>query len=614
MIDFFFKPTLSVNALFSACTVIFFLSSEIYSQSIFLKQAGYKGNSYKYFYTDSDEQNFVICRADDGDTVYQENITIKIENDPATGLTLSRGDFSGFNAEGNYYIKISENLISDPFSIAENVFEDVLYKSLKGFYFWRCGTALTQQYAGVYNHEICHADDGIYHSSSGKTGTKNTAGGWHDAGDYGKYVINAGISAGTLLMAYELYPDFFSLDNLNIPESGNGIPDILDEARFELNWLLKMQNDEGGVFHKVTELTFPGFIMPEDNNTDQYIYQVSSAATADFIAVMAKAFRVFKPFDSSFAGSCLAAAELGASYLQSHPDIVPAGGFRNPADTQSGEYGDGYDRDERLWAYSELYLSTANGQYFDDYLILLSQQTPFSSEMSWQNVAQMGNISFIFSENGDEDLKTTLGNALISYSESLVADIHNDGFNVSIVPGEYVWGSNAVVLNRAIILILAYELSGYEEYLKAAQYQFNYVLGTNAHNMSFVTGIGVRSPMHIHHRPSAADNISNPVPGYIAGGPNEYLQDNVLSSNFSSTAPPALCYIDNTGSYASNEVCLNWNAPLVFTAGYLNGINYTVGIKDLKENVIPSQFKLYQNYPNPFNPSTRIKYSIPARN
>jgi endoglucanase len=354
--------------------------------------------------------------------------------------------------------------------------------------------------------------------------------------------------------------------------------------------------------------------MPEDNNADRYIYRVSSAATADFTAVMAKAYRVFEPFDSSFAGSCLAAAELGASYLQNHPDIVPAGGFRNPADTQSGEYGDGYDRDERLWAYSELYLSTANEQYFDDYSILLSQQTPFSSEMSWQDVAQMGNISFIFSENGDEDLKTTLGNALILYSESLVADIHNDGFNVSIVPGEYVWGSNAVVLNRAIILILAYELSGNEEYLKAAQYQFNYVLGTNAHNISFVTGIGVRAPMHIHHRPSAADNISNPVPGYIAGGPNEYLQDNVLSSNYSSTTPPSLCYIDNTGSYASNEVCLNWNAPLVFTAGYLNGINYTVGIKDLKENVIPFQFKLYQNYPNPFNPSTRIKYSIPGRN
>jgi endoglucanase len=590
--------------------VIFLLQLKIFPQADYINQAGYKINGYKYFYTDSGDLDFAVCRTGTGDTVYQGNFSTYTENDAATGLSLSRGEFSDLNDPGSYFIKNS-NIISDTFIISADVYEDVLYKSLKGFYFWRCGTALTEQYAGVYDHAVCHTSDGLYHSSSGKTGSRNTTGGWHDAGDYGKYVVNAGISTGTLLMAYELFPAFFSMDNLNIPESGNSIPDILDEVRFELSWLLKMQDDDGGVFHKVTALSFPGFIMPENDKAARYIYQVSSAATADFTALMAKAYRIFKPFDSSFADSCLAAAALGVSFLYSNPDIVPAGGFRNPGDTQSGEYGNGYDKDERLWAYSELYLSTNSEEYLNNYTTLLSQQAPFSSEMSWPNVAQMGNISYLFSEGGDEELKSTLSDALISYSDNLLNNIQNDGFNVSIRPGEYNWGSNAVVLNRAIILILAYELTRNEEYLKGAYYQYNYILGTNAHNMTFITGVGIRSPMHIHHRPSAADNIAAPVPGYIAGGPNEYLQDNVLSSNFTNETPPALCYIDNSGSYASNEVCLNWNAPLVFTAGYFNSINYTAGIKHPEENNIPSQFNLYQNFPNPFNPSTKIKYCIP---
>jgi len=609
----FTKPVRSFYIFSAALCIIIFSALNIRSQSVFINQAGYKTDGFKFFYTDSDVASFVVCRTDNNDTVYQGNISIKIENDASTGLNISKGEFSDFNTEGNFYIKVSENLASDTFSVSEDVYEDVLYKSVKGFYFWRCGTALAEPYSGVYNHEICHTNDGIFHSTAGKTGNKITTGGWHDAGDYGKYIVNAGISAGTLLMAYELFPDLFSMDNLNIPESGNGIPDILDEVRFELDWMLKMQNDDGGVFHKVAALNFPGYIMPETDNAGRYIYQISSTATADFAAVMAKAYRAFRSFDSTFANACLNAAELSASYLQNHPDIVPAGGFRNPSDSQSGSYGDSYDKDERLWAYSELYISTSNQTYFDGYSLLLSEIVPFQNEMSWPNVAQMGNISYLFlADPGDENLKSTLHNAIISYSNNLLPDIQNDGFNVSINPGEYNWGSNAVVLNRAIILILAHELTGNDEYLKAAQYQFNYILGTNAHNISFVTGVGLRYPMHIHHRPSAADNVAEPVPGYAAGGPNEYLSDDVLRRNFNSETPPALCFIDHLDSYASNEICLNWNAPLIFTAGYFNAKTYTVGVENGNQNSTPDRFILYQNYPNPFNPTTKIKYSIPA--
>jgi endoglucanase len=138
------------------------------------------------------------------------------------------------------------------------------------------------------------------------------------------------------------------------------------------------------------------------------------------------------------------------------------------------------------------------------------------------------------------------------------------------------------------------------------------MLGTNAHNISFVTGVGSRYPMRIHHRPSAADQIVEPVPAYVAGGPNRYLQDDVLRRMFTSETPPALCFADHVDSYASNEVCLNWNAPLVFTAGYFNAKTYILGINQGSEKHQPDKFILYQNYPNPFNPSTIIKYFVPA--
>ena len=150
-----------------------------------------------------------------------------------------------------------------------------------------------QPYAGVYYHSSCHPGDGFYHSSTGQSGFKLSTGGWHDAGDYGKYIVNAGITLGTSLLAYESFPSKFNQDDLNIPESGNSIPDLLDEVRYELEWYLKMQNSNGGVYFKLTKQQFESFIMPNNDSGMRYIYQLSSNATGDFVAVMARASRIF---------------------------------------------------------------------------------------------------------------------------------------------------------------------------------------------------------------------------------------------------------------------------------------------------------------------------------
>lgn len=589
--------------------IILFCCISVQAQ-IYINQAGYLNNSPKIFYSSVSADSFSVIESATQQEYLKGPLELYYSNDPATGLNLYQGDFSALQRAGNYYIQTNLNDTSYTFSISSNAYTEVYKKSLKGFYFQRCGTALIQANAGVYSHPNCHLNDGIYHSTTNQTGSLNTTGGWHDAGDYGKYIVNAGISAGTLLMAYESFPQLFNYDDLNIPESGNGVPDILDEVRYELNWFLKMQNPNGGIYFKITKTNFESFIMPNNDSGTRYIYQISSTATADFAAVMARASRIFLSFDSTFANQCLNAAILAWDFLVANPTIVPVGGFKNPTGTVTGEYGDTNDKDERLWAAAELFETTGNSIYKSYFDSNYSQGGILNSTMNWGNVKPLAQITYLKSTQPEATIavKNQIKNSLVSYCNSLVIRHNLNGFGITINPGEYYWGSNSDVLNKAIILIFGFVESGNINYKNTALAQLNYILGTNAHNLSFVTGVGTNSIMHPHHRPSAADGVVNPVPGLLSGGPNEYLNDPVLQSLFNSSTPPALCFVDHVDSYASNEICINWNAPLVFVAGYFNGD----GLTSVEEQslITPEKFQLKQNYPNPFNPTTKIDFQV----
>ncbi len=583
------------------------------SGNVFVNQAGYLPNTIKYVYATQQADSFYVIEKNSGKIFYSNNLVFITSNDPNTGLTIYKGDFTPFSRPGIYFIRTDKGDVSFDFSISDSVFKDITYKSLKGFYYQRCGMALVPQYAGVYARAACHLNDGYFHSTTGKTGSLETIGGWHDAGDFGKYVVNAGISVGTLLMAYEYFPSKFNFDDLNFPESGNSIPDILDEARYELNWLLKMQDASGGVYFKETRQTFSPFEMPSQDTDRRYIYQISSTATADFAAIMARAARIYSAFDQNFSDTCLTAAKNAWAYLEQNSSIVPSGGFHNPSGTSTGEYGDGNDNDERLWAAAELFASTGNSTYNNYFTAHYSDRGLFNSEMGWQNVNSIAQLTYLFSNQSSADnfvknnLKISLDNLCSNYQQAC----STNSLNIVLKPGEFYWGSNSEVLNRAIILIMGYSETNNINYYNAALEQLNYILGINGNNISYVTGTGSRSTMHPHHRPSASDGIADPIPGLMAGGPDQYLDDIVLKSTFNNNTPPELCYLDDQNSYASNEIAINWNAPLVFVAGYFSdhSISGTSGLR----YEIPEGFQLYQNYPNPFNPETTISWTQPRR-
>jgi endoglucanase len=592
-------------------SILFILSLSLAHGGIFVDQVGYRPSHPKFVFINQLADSFWVIDKSSSLVQFSGKFGLWKTQDPASGMTIYRGDFSGLTRAGLYTVKTSGGEESPSFVIQDTAYVRLWKMSLKGFYFQRCGTYLPPPFAGVYNRPICHLSDGTFHSTAESTGVMLATGGWHDAGDYGKYVVNAGVSVGTLLMAYEMFPDRFSADNVGIPESGNKVPDILDETRYELEWLLRMQASNGGVFTKLTTKQFDGFEMPDQDIVTRFIYQISSAATGDFVAMMARAARVYQPFDAQFAQRCLAAASKGWQFLEGTPSIVPAGGFKNPSDTFTGEYGDGDDRDERLWAAAEMAAATKESKYLTYYGIHYFEKGYLDGAMSWPNLTSMAHLTYLLTsfQGKDSTVMNLLRSSLQKFCEKYVTRRNNSGFRVSLVPGEFSWGCNSGALNNAILLIAGYELFGTTAYRDVALDQLHYILGVNPYSMSYITGVGTTRPMNPHHRPSGSDGIPEPVPGLLVGGPDQYRDDAILAGRFTATTPPALCYADVQASYASNEICINWNAPLVFVSGYFAYASTSTGVLQ-QEHSHPSTIQLGQNYPNPFNPSTAIRFQL----
>ena len=309
--------------------------------NIKVDQVGYPSNSPKIALVSAAGRTFSLKRVSDNAVVFDGKLGPATQ-DPSSGDQVQSADFSTFRQPGNYYIDVPGVGRSWTFAISPGVFSRAYYISMRAFYGQRCGAAvdLGSEFPG-FSHPICHTK-GEFHSTSGRQGPRDNLGGWHDAGDYGRYVVNSGISTGSLLWAWEIYGSKLKDIKLNILETGNGTPDILNEARWNLEWMLKMQDDDGGVWHKQTSEHFSGFVMPED---DKLISEVigtgsepykSTCATADLAAVTAIAARVYQPFDAKFAERSLQAARQAWRWTEKYPNIL----FKNPPGIATGEYGD----------------------------------------------------------------------------------------------------------------------------------------------------------------------------------------------------------------------------------------------------------------------------------
>lgn len=569
---------------------------------------------------------FFLRSANLSDTVYSGTLAAPMSW-PHSGETVRLIDFSEFQQAGEYRIVIPGLGASYPFSIRPYVHQPLAAAAMKAFYFQRASTPLSAAHAGKWQRPAGHPDNQVWVHASAASPERPTntiiasPRGWYDAGDYNKYIVNSGISTYTILAAYEHFPAYYRELDLNIPESGNAIPDILDEALWNVRWMLTMQDpNDGGVYHKLTTANFSGAVMPHQATARRYVVQKSTPAALDFAAVMAQAGRIFREFEAEmpgFADSCLAAAIEAWRWARQNPNRRYSQSALNAAfdpDINTGEYGDSNFADEFQWAAAELFIATKADSF-------LAAHNPLAGPFGvpwWGGVNTLGLYSLVFhrAEIGSAIDTTQAINHLLTLAGRLRDHANSSAYHVAMGQSnnDFVWGSNAIAANQGVALLQAYRLSGDTSFRDAALHNLDYLLGRNATGYSFVTGHGSKTPMHIHHRQSQFDGIADPVPGLLAGGPNPRREDGCSGY----LGPErARSYVDSWCSYASNEIAINWNAPLVYLAGALeawlspSGTPTPVAPLPDGSSSLPEGFGLLQNYPNPFNPTTRIRYSLP---
>ena len=568
-------------------------SSQKLTDQIKINQVGYYPTSSKIAVVTGKvaAYSFCVVSADGKDTLYEGSLGN--ERKSAYSSTVTRiADFSLFKKTGDFILRIQGLKQSFPFTIKNDVYSELAKASLKGFYYQRSSIALEEKYAGKWNRGPGHPDAVVYIHPSAVTDDRpagtvvSSPGGWYDAGDYNKYIVNCGITMSTLLSAYEDFPNYFDSLKTNIPESEDKIPDILNEVVYNLRWMFTMQDpNDGGVYHKCTNADFDGMVMPGVTKGPRYVVQKSTAATLDFAAVMAQAARIFKKMKSQLprlADSCLKASANAWYWALKHPSVEYDQARLNkeykPA-INTGAYGDKKLEDEWTWAATEMFVTSKNKMYFE----VIEQNINDSVTLpSWNNVRMLAYYTMLRFRNSMPKYATEMvqlmKQRLLKIANEYLGQVPANAF--ATVMGQskkdFVWGSNSVAANQGILLINAYFLSGEKKYVSGALTNLHYLLGRNATGYCFVTGFGTKSPMHPHHRPSIADGIDEPVPGLLVGGPNPGRQDkcHYLFSE------PETSYLDSDCAYASNEIAINWNAAMVYLVNAMEALQFELGFSE----------------------------------
>lgn len=575
------KAKLLLATLFCAS----FLHAQKGSDRIQLNQVGFYQAAPKIAVLTgkSDATKFSVT-SPDGQTRYFSGTLSREKQSPYSSTVTKTADFTAFKKSGTYVVSVPGVGTSYAFRIGGNVLDSAAKTVLKAFYFIRSDMPLEGTWAGKWARAAGHPDTAVLvhpSAASGKypSGTViSSPKGWYDAGDYNKYIVNSGITMGTLLSAYEDFPTYYNGLNTSIPESSNALPDVLDEALYNLRWMLTMQDpSDGGVYHKLTNASFDGMVMPGVTKLPRYVVQKGTAATLDFAAVAAQAARILKKFDKAvpaLADSCLKAAVAAWQWAQKNPSLIYSQREINPKydpDITTGEYGDRNFNDEWLWAAAELFATTKEASYYG---VVQERMASRLTLPSWGDVATLGCYTLIrLEEQLPASAKATvqkLKDSVLKMADVYVSHVGANAF--ATVMGQTVkdfsWGGNSVAANQGILLLRAYLLTKNKKYLAGALSNLDYIFGRNATGYSFVTGVGSKPVMHPHHRPSEADGIEDPVPGLLSGGPNPGMQDKCQYPS----SEPELAFVDNVCSYASNEIAINWQAPVVYLANALQAL------------------------------------------
>jgi len=569
---------------------------------------------------------FIIRDAVTDDSVFSGTLpTGRATWSTDTRDSTRRVNFSEFDTPGEYYLEVTGVGRGPNFRIAADVFNDPYRAMMLGMYLWRCGSpvGVSADYKGnKFSHAACHLNDArICHDSGsvanrvticigdtvGTGGIRNATKGWHDAGDYNKYTVNSGITVGMMLKAWEDHReaiekiDLLPVNTANAYEAG--LPKYLAEVKWNLDWVAKMQYgpDDGRVSHKLTAINFCGYIKPEDETVPRYFTRWSTAATGAFVGQLALASRLYAPYNQELANSWLEKAKV--SY-----DVLFASSFVRQTDApfNTGGYGASNDRDQRLWASAEMWETTGEAKYLNDFESLAIPN--MFADLGWADVNVLAGITYLMSERPGrrQSRVDSLRTNLFAVANRVADSSDNHAYGRPFGSGGYYWGSHGALTAYTYILNAAAKLTtnpdDRERYRNTGHNILGYVFGRNYFARSFVTGVGHNPPQQPHCRRTIADNIA--WPGYLVGGPHG---SQLAEQNGNPIAPPGAeaicrpggvaapgrCYFDDYRDYARNEIAINWNGSMIYAlSGFLGETEEVVSVRTNKVSPVSAQPKV----------------------
>ncbi|GCF11565.1 hypothetical protein KDI_51290 [Dictyobacter arantiisoli] len=551
-----------------------------------VNQLGYSILSDKYALVTgyADELNavagtpFTVKRTSDNAVVYTGKLQLATDHDTQSGERIFKADFSSLHRPGTYSISVAAPGVADspPFQIGSNVYQPLVVDATRYFYYQRQGIALDAAHAGAYTRGVGHPQDAHATFASGVNPPRDVSQGWYDAGDYGKYVNNGATTVSNLVWSYQLFPNEFKDKQLNLPESGNGIPDILDEAKWELDFILKMQDQtSGGFYHMVQPSSSSA---PDKDTTPRYIEDVNGSQTnvmptddaACAAAALAEASISFRKFDPTYANTLLTAARRGWDYLMANP---------NGVGSVPGAYGVSSDHADRLWAAAALYRATGEAQYnqyfLDNYQQFASAWDGNGSRDNPEglgNMAQTAFLDYMRAAHPDLTARAWFATKFKAWSEPVLERSEQGPWHNTLQDNDYYWGSNSVVLNTMHVLAVGtIVLGGFNpatdlRVIRAVASAMNYILGMNPLETSYVSGEGTNSITLVFSAVWSYAGIPGIPKGYMPGGPNMYNNPLLYCG------APAKCYLDNDSNWTTNESDIGSNAELVLNAALLSQI------------------------------------------
>ena len=559
--------------------------TEQQSELIRYNQIGYYPSQEKVIVVEgaSPDDEYTITDTQTKEEIWRGKAS-RTATSPWSGKERAVVDFTSVSKPGKYTISSPSGKVE--IEIKDNALKTLADAAAKAYYYQRTGVAIEEQYAGVWHRPAGHPDTKVYihesaASKSRPAGTEiSSPYGWYDAGDYNKYIVNSAYSVSMMLQVYAQCPEYFAKQNLNIPESKNATPDLIDELYFNLKWMMTMQDPEdGGVYHKLTTPNFEAFVMPSECKQKRYVVAKSVTATLDFAALMAQVARnsdIWEKDYKGFAEQARKAAEKAykwalANQSQTYRQDELNKKFKPEVNT--GTYGDEHIDDERFWAATEMFLLTCKDEYKKDMIKFAPKHFTLPT---WGNVASLGVYELLTHtpSEGCKDEVQLFENQkaqFIKYLDSQLEKVPTSCFNTSFGNSDkdFFWGClSEGFANEGIAMMFGYKCTGDAKYSTNAVRNADYIFGINPLSYCYVTGFGTKSPMHPHMRLSAADGIEAPIPGFLVGGPNAGQHDKEYVKYTTDIADE--CYMDVEGSYAQNEIAINWNSTLVALTSWID--------------------------------------------